>query len=424
MGPACEPARGLRRAGARTVSDVPLAVLEAARLGLAAAVVAWCGWWTLLAAVALKAPRRPSTRAEDAPSEGWRWAVVVPAHDEQQLVGQCVDSLHAAGERLPRTPLVLVVADNCTDGTLEVALAHQARVLERRDAEHRGKGYALAHAMAHLAEAESLDAVAFVDADSVVEPEFFVALQAAFRSGASVAQAYYQVASPDRSPLEGGTSLVGLRRLAFMLVHWARPLGLQRLGLASGLKGNGMAFRWEEARRGLGSEGIAEDAAMTLALADRGAAVAFAPRARVHGYMASSYRDAQVQDHRWERGRLGLAGRALRTAAGAARRGQPACLAAALEVASPPLSALAMAALLVAGSAFLGAGVAPWLLALAPASLVAYVALGLIAARAGWRDLLALRAAPRFVLHKAGVFVSAARPGGTTEWTRTARGPR
>ncbi|MFF3599084.1 glycosyltransferase [Kitasatospora indigofera] len=60
-------------------------------------------------------------------------AVVVPARDEEELLGDCLDALRrAAGHpRVRALPVrVVVVADACVDGTAAVALRHGAELLE------------------------------------------------------------------------------------------------------------------------------------------------------------------------------------------------------------------------------------------------------------------------------------------------------
>ena len=102
---------------------------------LAAAVLLWGGWWTLVCLVALRWPRAAASSAD-----GYRFAVLVPAHNEERLIGACLDSLNAAAAHADAE--VVVIADNCTDATAGVARGRGATVLERVSDE-RGKGYAL-----------------------------------------------------------------------------------------------------------------------------------------------------------------------------------------------------------------------------------------------------------------------------------------
>jgi hypothetical protein len=394
-------------------SDTLGSLLLAPLLVGSVVALAWGGWWALLALVALPRPRGAA-----ALTRPWRIAVIVPAHDEAPTIAPGLLSLADASRAFARQhgeAEVVVVADNCSDDTAAVARRHGATVIERVDPARRGKGYALEHTIAALAARESPpDAVVFVDADTVVADNLFEAVAARLESGAQAVQVHYEAAP-------GSSSLARLRRLAFLLIHWSRPLGASRLGLGVGLKGNGMAMRWELASAGLGSIGIAEDAAMTLALARRGVAVAYEPRTTVHGYMAGDYRGARVQDERWEGGRLALARGALAAALHAAVRGRFAAAAASLELAAPPLSLLlaGSAAGLVGGVALGGAWLA--VAVAAPLALASYVVLGLIAARAPLADIWALRAAPRFVLHKLAILGRLALGRGAKGWERTER---
>lgn len=51
-----------------------------------------------------------------------RATVVVPAHDEEAVIGRCLDALHAGAE--PGEWEVVVAANGCTDRTVEVVRAH------------------------------------------------------------------------------------------------------------------------------------------------------------------------------------------------------------------------------------------------------------------------------------------------------------
>ena len=86
---------------------------------------------------------------------------------------------------------IVVVADNCTDATANLARGANARVLERSDSEQRGKGFALRFAFRILL-GEGFDAVLVIDADSVVDSNFLLETVRQFRAGADGVQARYR----------------------------------------------------------------------------------------------------------------------------------------------------------------------------------------------------------------------------------------
>lgn len=375
------------------------------QVGAGAASLGFGIWWTLLSVIALPSPRQTVAKP------GVRFVVVVPAHNEEQLIATTVGSLRTA--TYDPSPEILVVADNCSDRTAEMARRAGARVLLRQDPTRRGKSFALDFALDAIRSFPARpDAVVFVDADTTVATGFFGALAETIERY-PVAQARYD-AAPSQSELGR------MRRVAFNLVHHARPLGAARLGLPTTLKGNGMAFRWSVVENGMPGSGLTEDAAATIDLADRGVTVRYAPNARVSGLMAESYDDARTQDVRWESGRFALLPRALRVLLGNLGRGDVRAAAAAAEVASPPLTMVAGLATLSLALGLPGFG-SLRLALLASASVGSYVFIGSAAARTGPRNILALLHAPRFLAHKLTSYVHAAlsRPKG---WERTTRG--
>jgi hypothetical protein len=386
-----------------------------------AAVESWLAAATgyLLALLALAARDRTPPELPPPDGEPLRIAVLVPAHDEAAGIAACVRALLAQDHPADRRE-VLVIADNCTDATAQVARAAGATVWERADPVARGKGQALAWALARLwRERPDVDAVAVVDADCLATPGLLRAFDAALRTGARAVQADYEVANPEAS------TGAALRWAGFALMHRVRPRGRRALGLSADLFGTGMAFRadllravpWE-------SFSVTEDAEYHLRLLEAGVPVRYAEAGAVLSPMPAGGAGAEAQQLRWESGNAALARRTVGrlVARGLAER-DPQLVHAGLEQLVPPQTALlagaggsGLAGLalrsrpLVAGAALVAAGQA------------AYVLGGLRAAGAPpvvWR---ALGAAPALVARKLGVFGRIAWGRGAREWLRTERG--
>ena len=162
-----------------------------------------------------------------------RFAIVVPAHNEQEGIASTVENLLSV--EYPKDLFsVVVVADNCSDETAARAERSGARVFVRHDEKLRGKGYALAHAFERLA--REVDAVVVVDADTVVSPNLLSAFAARIQAGAMAVQADYAVRNPNAA------WRTRLMAVAFGAFHVLRSLARERLELSSGLRGNGMCF--------------------------------------------------------------------------------------------------------------------------------------------------------------------------------------
>ena len=104
-----------------------------------------------------------------APRPSLRLTVLVPAHNEALTLGATLDSLW--GQSRPPDKVV-VVADNCTDDTVEVARRHGAEVfatVNNREKKAGGLNQALSEMFPHI---DRRDVAMVMDADSVIVPEF------------------------------------------------------------------------------------------------------------------------------------------------------------------------------------------------------------------------------------------------------------
>ena len=97
--------------------------------------------------------------------------VLVPAHNEEHQIAATIESLLAQSLAPGQ---VVVVCDNCTDRTAEVAARYPVRVIETEANTHRKAG-ALNQALDEvLPGLDSADAMLVMDADSVLDPDFLL----------------------------------------------------------------------------------------------------------------------------------------------------------------------------------------------------------------------------------------------------------
>jgi cellulose synthase/poly-beta-1,6-N-acetylglucosamine synthase-like glycosyltransferase len=274
---------------------------------------------------------------------GTRVAVLVPAHNEAAGIAAALATV------LPQLRLndrLLVVADNCTDDTAGVARAAGAEVLERRDAERRGKGWALAAGIEALA-ARPPEVVIIVDADCHVTAGAIELLREAALAGP--AQASYLMRAPDGAPRSRR-----LAELLFVVRNHVRPLGLARIGAPCLLTGSGMALPWTVARAAPFAGGsVVEDTQLAVDLAAAGTPVQFCAEAQVISWFPTGERAAEAQRARWLWGNVRAAAQAPRLLAAAVRHSRLGLLSLALELMVPPLSLLFPAWAMVAGLAVL-----------------------------------------------------------------------
>jgi cellulose synthase/poly-beta-1,6-N-acetylglucosamine synthase-like glycosyltransferase len=358
---------------------------------------------------------RPARTAADACDA--RAAIVIPAHNEAKIIGETVRSTLAAANGA----LVLVVADNCTDETLQEAERAGAAVLVRNNDELRGKGFALAAARDRLRD-DPPDVAVILDADSTLDRRSLRALVAAASASMRPGQAIYLFRPEPEAP-----PLVQLSSFAFMIKNLVRQRGLQRLAGRAHLTGTGMAFPWPLFEQSdLGGSNIVEDLVIGLELADRGAAPMLVEEATVWSAAASAG-ETLVQRSRWEGGYLQTA---LRTAPSlmmrSLKRGDVAGICAALDLSIPPLALLVVlnAGLLAVALAAhaLGGALWPAIVQLAVGA-VAFLALFVAWLNEGrpFASGSTLLRLPFYILWKLPMYLRFVRHGAPKQWVRTGR---
>lgn len=222
--------------------------------------------------------------------------VLIPAHNEAACITATLQSI------LPqvRTPdRVVVVADNCTDNTADLARSLGATVLERHNEHQRGKGYALDFGLQYLAAAPP-DVVIVIDADCDVQPGCLVALAQYAQQHHCPVQATYIMAAQAEESLKDAIS-----RFAVKIKNVVRPLGLKGWGQPCLLNGTGMAFPWDVIQQiDLATASIVEDMKMGLDLAIAGSPPQLCPEAVVTSFLPTNDAVSAQQRTRWEHGHL------------------------------------------------------------------------------------------------------------------------
>lgn len=373
---------------------------------------------TAFFAVEIFAGLRPSREGPSAPT-GASAVIVVPAHDEAEIIGTTLRSLKVA---LDERMSILVIADNCADSTSEAAREAGVEVVERIDPEHRGKGFALAFAADHL-RANAPDVFVVLDADCSTDAKSLRALVDSVALTGRPGQAV-NLLRPDRS----ASPLVQLSTFGFMLKNLIRQRGLWRLAGRVHLTGTGMAmpFPLFQASRQTRSS-IVEDLQLGLDMADSGHPPALVSDAFVWSG-GSTEQGTLTQRRRWEGGYLATGLRSgPREALHGLASGTLRAVFSGMDLMLPPLAlfaALNIAALLIAGTITLTFGASWWPVILQAALLALALAAVLIAWAREGRDFISfgvLARLPLYVLWKLPMYLGLARRGAPAEWLRTGR---
>lgn len=352
-----------------------------------------------------------------APDLAIELAVIVPAHNEATHIARSLAALAAV---LPAGAHILVVADNCTDGTAQLARDSDVAVVERTDPERRGKGFALAFARDALT-ANPPAAIVVIDADCTPASGTLAALAAAaVRQGRPVQAVNLLRTAPDAPPM------VQISSFAFLVKNLIRQRGSARIAGVGILGGTGMAMPWHLfAEAPLASDDIVEDLSLGIWATRWGHPPRLIEGARVESDAAAG-RDTLGQRARWEHGFLQTArAHALPLIADGIGKRNRAMFWLGLHLCVPPLAlliaattgVLAVLAVLIA----LGAPVAPFA-ALAATGGLAALAIVLAWLKEGRAVLSAgaLVQAPLYVLWKLPIYFKLLT-GGRSGWRRTPR---
>ena len=232
------------------------------------------------------------------------FAVIVAAHNEEQVIGQLVENLQVLD--YPRDMYdIYVVADNCTDNTANVARECGAIVCERTNNEERGKGFAMEWMFRKLFTLErKYDAVAVFDADNLVHPKFLLEMNNRLCKGDKLIQGYLDAKNPH------DTWVSGTFAIAFWVTNHIWHLAKSNIGLSSVLGGTGMCISTDILKEfGWGATCLTEDMEFTMKVLARGIRTTWAHDAIVYDEKPLTFMQSWNQRKRWAQGHFDIAGR-------------------------------------------------------------------------------------------------------------------
>jgi glycosyltransferase involved in cell wall biosynthesis len=64
-----------------------------------------------------------------------KYSVLIPAHNEEAFIGDCLQSIKYAADRVPDGVEIIVALNRCTDQTVDIAARHHA-VLVKEDSKN------------------------------------------------------------------------------------------------------------------------------------------------------------------------------------------------------------------------------------------------------------------------------------------------
>jgi len=367
-----------------------------------------------LAGLAAPAPSRSPNELSHPP----HLRVLVPAHNEADHI---LLTIHSLMPQVLAADNIIVIADNCTDQTADIARSCGVTVLERYEPQYPGKGYALDYALQRL-HTHPPEIIIIIDADCWVAP-------------GTISQLVYEAVRQQR-PIqatylmewaEPKSLTTRISAFAIKVRNLVRSVGITQLGCPCMLAGSGMAFPWDVLQDvSLAGSLCVDDMQLTIDLAIAGHTTTYTTAGKVIGRLMQNHA-AQSQRSRWEHGHLQvIATQVPKLLWQAWRQQRFALVMLALDLSVPPLSLLVILWILVFSLSLVATlvGILSWsptLLLGLEGSLLG-LALGMTWLKFGRRDLplYTLLGIPFYILWKLPIYLNfLIQP--QTQWLKTER---
>ena len=243
----------------------------------------------------MKPKQYPATNQQN------RYAVLISARNEKNVIGQLIDSIHA--QDYPQELIdVYVVADNCTDNTAEIAAAKGATVYQRFNKNQIGKGYAMEFLTEQIrADKQSLcyyNAYLIVDADNLLEPNYLTEMDKCFSAGNRIITSHRNTKNFSDNWISSSYAL--------WFMHEARNLQMPRdfFGTSCNVSGTGFMVHSEifEKQGGWKHFLLTEDLEFSIDKIIQGEKIAYCDSAMFYDEQPVTFMQSVKQRERWAKG--------------------------------------------------------------------------------------------------------------------------
>lgn len=239
---------------------------------------------------------RTRTFASAAPRT--RFALVIPARNEEAVIGHLINSLHE--QAYPKELYEIIVApDNCTDDTEDVALAHGATIFNVTGVV-TNKGQVLEQVSKFLLTDVRYDAMCVFDADNLVHPAFLQKMNDAYQSGHHIVQGCRDSKNPS------DTAVSTCFSISYWLFNRFYSAGKDKLGLSCLVSGTGYMVGLDELGQmgGFKTKTLTEDYEFSAQCVLHGFKVHYNGEAVVYDEEPLTFSQSWKQRRRWNSGSI------------------------------------------------------------------------------------------------------------------------
>lgn len=247
-----------------------------------------------------RAAKKASGAKPDASSEESlkRYAVLICARNEENVIGQLIDSIN--NQTYKGKVTTFVMADNCTDNTYDVAVEHNAVAYSRESKDLVGKGYAMEALLKEIRKdfPEGFDGYFVFDADNILTPNYIEEMHKCHLEGNEAITSYRNSKNFGDNWISSGYSLCFLRES--MYLNYPR----YKIGSSAAISGTGFFFSNKVLKEigGWPFHLLTEDIEFTINRVCKGRKIAFCRTAVFYDEQPTSLRQSIRQRMRWARG--------------------------------------------------------------------------------------------------------------------------